>query len=79
MWVFSPRALGVDDWARAGGQTDGSIRVDREQRRGVDLLAERTADAFAAWLRAYAGVAVIARDRGGASAEGARRGAPAAV
>ena len=77
--VTTPRVLGIDDWARRKGQTYGSILVDLEQHRPIDLLEERTAECVAAWLAAHPGVEVIARDRGGAYAEGARTGAPEAV
>jgi transposase len=75
----TPAALGVDDWAIHKGLTYGTILVDLERHRPVDVLADRSSESLAAWLQAHPGVAVIARDRGGAYAEGARDGAPDAV
>lgn len=74
-----PRVLGVDDWARRKGQTYGTILVDLEKRCVVDLLEDRTASSFGKWLAEHRGVEVIARDRAGAYADGARQGAPDAV
>jgi transposase len=77
--VPTPRVLGVDDWAKRKGRTYGTLLVDLEQRRRVDVLPEATPAQFAHWLTTHPGVDVIARDRGHAYAEGATQGAPHAI
>jgi transposase len=73
------RVVGIDDWAwQKGQQHFGTILVDLERRRVVDVLAVRTADAVADWLLVHPGIRIISRDRHGPYADGVRRGAPQA-
>lgn len=73
------RAIGVDDWAWNKGKSFGTIVVDLERRTVVDVLPTRSAKALSAWLEEHPGVTIVARDRQGLYAEGARRGAPDAL
>jgi transposase len=75
----TPRILGIDDWAKRKGQTYGTILVDLEKHRVVDLLDDRSAESVAQWLQAHPGVEIICRDRGTEYAEGAAQGAPEAI
>lgn len=77
--VETPRVLGVDDWAKRKGHNYGTILVDLDKHRVIDVLEDRSAESLAEWLKAHPGVEVISRDRAGEYAEGATQGAPGAV
>ena len=75
----APTHVGVDDWAMRKGCSYGTIVVDLDRHRIVDLLPDRTAATLAGWLEQRPGIKVVARDRSTEYARGASLGAPRAV
>jgi len=74
--IATPRILGIDDWALKRGHAYGTILIDLEQHRVIDLLPNRKPETVAAWLRAHSGIEVISRDRGQEYIDAIAIGAP---
>ena len=77
--VETLHVIGVDDWAKRRGQTYGTIVVDLERRRVVDLLPNRDATTLGTWLAGQTSIQIVARDRSSEFAQGITSGAPQAV
>lgn len=74
-----PRAVGIDDWAIRKGRTYGTLLVDLDRRRPIDLLPDRSGATVAAWLRRHPGIQIVTRDRSTEYARAATVGAPTAL
>ncbi len=71
--------LGIDDFSFRRSCRFGTILVNLESRRVVDLLPDREAETSAAWMRQQLDLMAVSRDRGGAYASAATQGAPQAT
>lgn len=48
-----PTIVGIDDWAFKRGHRYGTLLIDLEQRRPLDLLPDRDATSVANWLKRH--------------------------
>jgi transposase len=55
--------LGMDDFSLRRGDSSGTILINLETRRPLDLLPDRTAEAVKPWLASHREIQVVSRDR----------------
>ncbi|MFD4956733.1 transposase [Streptomyces sp. NPDC058451] len=71
--------LGVDEFAFRRGRTYGTLLVDVETGRVVDVLPDRTSETFVAWLREHPGAQIVCRDRATAYTRAIKEAVPDAI
>jgi transposase len=71
--------LGIDDFSFRRGYRFGTILVDLESHRPIDVLPDRRAETSAAWMTDNPELHVVSRDRGSEYASAATQGAPQAI
>jgi transposase len=74
-----PQSIGIDDFAFRKGHRYGTVIVDHESGRVMDLLPERSSDSTADWLRTQPQVEVVTRDRSALYASGITAANPQVV
>lgn len=70
--------IGIDDWSWRKSWRYGTIIVDLERRKVMDILEDRSVASVAQWLKRHPSIEVVSRDRCGLYAQAAREGAPQA-
>jgi transposase len=72
------RVVGIDDFAWKRGKRYGTIILDLETHKILDLLPDREASSVQSWLEEHPEIEIVSRDRASAYADGASQGAPQA-
>lgn len=71
--------LGLDDFSFRRGHRYGTICVDLEGHRVIDVLPDRRAETVARWMSQHPDIFVVSRDRGGEYASAATLATPQAI
>jgi transposase len=73
------RVLGLDDFAMRRGDSYGTIFVNLETGKPLDLLPDRTAEAVLPWLKRHQEIEIVSRDRASSYADAVKRALPHAL
>ena len=71
----SPRVVGIDEFAFRRGRVFGTILVDLERRRVLDLLPDCDQETVKRWLQQHSSIEIVSRDRAANFGEAIRQGA----
>lgn len=58
-----PEVVGIDDWAFRKGTKYGTIIVNNETGKPIELLPDRKTETVEVWLKSHPGIKYITRDR----------------
>lgn len=61
--------LGVDDWAMRKGVSYGTILINMDNGKVIDLLPERNGTSLRSWLEKHRNIEIVCRDRASAYAK----------
>ncbi len=75
----APPVLGIDDFAFRRGRAYGTVLVDMQTGKIIDVLRDRETETVRKWLEDHPGAAIICRDRGTGYGSACSRGAPDAI
>lgn len=74
-----PRVIGLDDWAFRKGRNYGTIIVDHERGKPIDLLPDRDSETVQEWLEKHPTIEVVTRDRSGEYRDAINKALPEAM
>src|SRR4051812_2003608 len=76
---LKPCAIGIDDFALRKGHRYGTVIVDHESHRVIDMLPDRSSESTARWLGSQPQVQIVTRDRSTLYAKGITAANPNAI
>ena len=77
--LVTPQAVGVDDFAIRKRHSYGTILVDLEKHKVIDVLPDRTSATLVSWFKDHPGINIITRDRSQEYKTACDEGAPKAI
>jgi DNA-binding NarL/FixJ family response regulator len=74
----NPICLGIDDWAKRKGMDYGTIIVNADTGRPIDLIDNRNSTDVAQWLSRYQNIKYVTRDRASSYTSAIKKAIPEA-